>query len=72
MPSHKHARVQINVWAKSRAQASTIARQVENAICESTIIAEPYGALTASFEELVGLYGTRQDFGIWFPDSSTN
>ncbi len=72
VPSHKHARVQVNVWAKSRAQANTIARQVENAICGSTLIAEPYGALSASVEEILGLYGTRQDFGVWFPDPSTN
>lgn len=68
MPSHKHARIQINVWAKTRVEASTLAREIEGAICTSALIAEPYGAATATHEPLVGLYGTRQDFGIWFPD----
>jgi hypothetical protein len=68
MPSHKHGRFQINVWAKSRLEASQLARQVENTICASTLIAEPNGAATSLYEQLLALYGTRQDFGIWFPD----
>lgn len=68
MPSHKHARVQINTWAKTRLEASNLARSIENALCTSTLIVEPYGAPTALYEELLDLYGTRQDFGIWFPD----
>ncbi len=68
MPSHKHARVQINTWAKTRLESSTLARAIENAFCTSGLIVEPYGAPTAVFEELLNLYGTRQDFGIWFPD----
>lgn len=66
--SHKHARVQINTWARTRLEAAALARSIEDAICTSTLTAEPYGAPTAVFEELLDLYGTRQDFGIWFPD----
>ncbi len=68
MPSHKHARIQLNVWAKTRAQASEIARAAEGLLCDSDLVAEPFGALTALYEELLKLYGTRQDFGVWYPD----
>ena len=68
MPSHKHARIQINTWARTRGEASALARLVENTFCTSTLVVEPYGAPTSLYEELLDLYGTRQDFGIWFPD----
>ncbi len=67
-PSHKHSRMQIYVWAKTRLEASTVARAVEGTLCASALIVRPYGAFTAAFNELPKLYGTRQDFGIWYPD----
>jgi hypothetical protein len=66
VPSRLHARVQVNVWAKTRMEAAEIARQVEVAICAGFDVAEPYGAPVASYEDKVRLYGTRQDFGIWY------
>lgn len=68
MPSHKHARIQVNVWAKRRAEANSIARAAEAAICASQFAAEPYGALAALYEQSLKIYGTRQDFGCWYPD----
>jgi len=68
MPSHKHARLQINVWAKTRLEASEIARQVERRFCTTLKNTEPYGAPNSTYEELLDLYGTRQDFGVWYPD----
>lgn len=68
IPSHKHARVQVNVWSNSRAEANTLARQLEAAICHSAFVAEPYGALTALYEPEIKKFGTRQDFGIHYPD----
>ena len=67
MPDHKHARVQVVVWSKSRKEADTIADQVEAAICALNLPTEPYGAPTALYEESLRLYGARQHFGIWYP-----
>lgn len=63
IPSHRHARVQIGVWATSRQEANGIAHAIERAICESGLVAEPYGAFTAVSEPDMRMYGTRQDFG---------
>lgn len=68
MPSHRHVRLQVTVWSSRRLEANTIAREVETKICESNLIAQPYGSFTALFEEAIKKYGTRQDFGIWYPD----
>lgn len=71
MPDHKHARVQFNVWSASRIEANTIAKQIEAALCAAKFefpAVQPLGALTALYEEAIKKYGTRQDFGIWFPD----
>jgi len=69
MPSHRHARIQLYVWAKTRAEANTLALQAEQRLAESGLIAQPYGAFTALYEDDLKLYGTRQDFGIWNDDS---
>lgn len=68
MPSHKHTRLQLTVWSERRLEADVIARTAEKLICESALVAEPYGAFTALYEEPIKKYGTRQDFGIWYPD----
>lgn len=67
-PGHKHGRFQFTTWAKTRLEANQVARAIEDAICLSALIAEPYGAPTALYNESLALYGARQDFGIWFPD----
>lgn len=68
MPDKKHARMQVNVWAATRVQANTIGRQVEAAISAGTMQATPIGALQAEYESDLKKYGTRQDFGVWYPD----
>lgn len=68
MPDHKHCRIQLHTWAKTRLQANQIARAAEKALCESGMVAQPYGAITALYEDELKLYGCRQDFGIWFRD----
>lgn len=63
----RHQRVQLFVWAATRAEASAIADEVGTALCESDFLAvEPYGSPTSLYEEAIKKYGTRQDFGIWF------
>lgn len=68
MPGHRHARIQINVWSKNRPEADSLGRQVEKTLCEANQITQPYGALTALYESALRIFGTRQDFGIWFPE----
>lgn len=68
LPDHKHARIQVTIWADSRLDADVMARSVEKAIIESDFTAEAYGAFVALYEPAIKKYGTRQDFGIWYPD----
>lgn len=63
--SHRNARIQFNVWAKSRSQANTLAVQIESTLSVSELIAEPFGAFTALHDDVLKVYGTRQDFGFW-------
>lgn len=68
IPDHKHARIQVNVWSKSRAEANAIARKIEKAICESPFAAAPLGAFVALYESSLKNYGSRQDFSLWYRD----
>lgn len=67
-PSHKHARVQATSWCKSRFQAAPLARQIEDVINASPFVSEPIGAPTGVTEEGLGLFGSQQQFGVWFAD----
>ncbi len=66
MPDHDHARVQVVVWAKTRLEASTLARQARSAILTAIKPAETYGAAVSLRDQELNLYGSRQDFGIWY------
>lgn len=61
-----HARVQVIVWAKTRLQASQIARQARVALVEGTTKATTYAAPVSLYEDALKLYGNRTDFGIWY------
>lgn len=67
VPSKKNARMQINVWADTRGAASTLARQVEDALrvvtsLQTTVL----GAAVSVYEPETKLKGTHQDFSFWF------
>lgn len=63
----RNARFQVNVWATTRAAAATLARTVEDTLVASTTLrATPIGAMAADHEPDTGLFGTRQDFSIWY------
>jgi hypothetical protein len=67
VPSKKNGRFQFNVWATTRAEAASLSRQVEDSLVTSPVLlATVMGAPVATYEEDTKLYGTRQDFGIWF------
>ena len=70
LPSHKHARIQVWIWAQDRQQAKTLARQVERVLCEGALRAKAVGAFIADREPVQNLYGTRQDFRFTYLDAS--
>jgi hypothetical protein len=67
VPDKRNGRFQINVWAATRSAASTLIRQVEDAVRLSTTLrATSEGGAVAEYEDELKLYGARQDFSIWF------
>jgi len=68
VPSKRNARMQINFWSLTRAEANALAVQAEAALEAATSAvfqAKPLGAFVADQEEETKLFGTRQDFSIW-------
>lgn len=66
-PDRENARLQIACWATTRIAASTLAQQVEDAMRQAaTLQARPIGARSSVFEEDTGLYGSRQDYSVWY------
>ena len=55
--------VQINVWANTRLEAVTLARQIEDALCATASFnANPQGEPVGDFDADIPVYGCRQDF----------
>lgn len=66
-PGKRNGRFQVNCWADTRAAAATLSRQVEDALRAATALqVTVLGAPVSVYEEDVPLYGTRQDFSLWF------
>lgn len=64
---YRNARIQVSVWAQTRAAASALARTVEDTLTASaTLAAIPEGAMAADHEPDTNLYGCRQDFSLWY------
>lgn len=65
-PCKGNARMQVNVWAASRIDASSLALQVEQAMRANTSLQTTVlGAAVSTSEPDLGLRGMRQDFSIW-------
>lgn len=64
-PSHRNARIQVNVWADTRQVANELMRSIETALRASPLHGRPVGALIARFDDLVPLRGAQQDFTFW-------
>lgn len=62
----RNARVQINCWASTRLAANELARAVEDALMTSNLKAYVLGAFSVTSNSDLGLYGTRQDFSVWY------
>lgn len=68
VPNLKGARVQVNVWAATRAEATALGLQIEAAMVQAAAFeAKPIGAHTATIDPETKYRGTRQDFSIWSP-----
>ena len=68
-PSKKNGRFQIRVWSLTRAEATTIARAIEDLMVTSSVLrAEPMGGAMWDYDDVLKWYGTLQDFSIWFDD----
>lgn len=62
----QNARMQLSVWADTRAAAVALMRSAISALTADPIKAIPIGAPVSTREEDTKLYGSRQDFSIWF------
>lgn len=68
LPSLKHGMFQVNVWADTRAAASSTALLVEAALKAATAFqAQPASAPFSDFDSDIPVYGSRQDFSIYSP-----
>ena len=66
-PDKTNARVQINVWANTRLQASALGAAVEDAIRGTTSLQpEVLTGRVATFDEETTYRGTMQDFSLWY------
>lgn len=61
-----NARVQVIVWSKTRLEASQVARQARVALVQGTLKATTVAAPVSIYDEVLKLYGSRTDFGVWF------
>lgn len=66
VPDKKHARIQINVWSKSRQESTTLIRQIEDLLRSPPANGYVEGASVSQYNFDAGLYGSRQDFSFWF------
>ncbi|WP_298406566.1 DUF3168 domain-containing protein [Janthinobacterium sp.] len=66
IPSKKNARMQINVWADTRLQATAMAGTVED-VLRTLIALQPtvLGAAIAAYDDETKLRGTLQYFSLW-------
>lgn len=68
LAGQENARMQIACWADTRDAATTLAKQVEDALIAAPgCTVEPIGQRVSVYEEDTGLRGARQDFSVWSP-----
>lgn len=63
-PETRHARMQVDVVGRTRAEASALAQGVEDAFVAANH--EPLGGPVSQHDPVTGLYGTTQDFSVWW------
>ena len=66
LPSKENARIQVSVYADTRAAAKALIKQVEAALAAATAFqATALGASIGTYEQDTKLYGSLQDFSVW-------
>lgn len=66
-PGRRNASVQINVWANTRLQANSLSLQIEDAMRAATaFIAQPQSASFSDYDYDMSVYGSQQDFSVWY------
>jgi tetrahydromethanopterin S-methyltransferase subunit E len=66
-PGKTNTRIQINVWAASRIEASQLGAQVEAAMRAAVALQpEVLTGRMSTFDEITRLRGMLQDFSIWY------
>jgi hypothetical protein len=66
--SLRNSMVQINTWAATRAEALTLSRAIEEALCASTAFtARPDSEPIGDMDDDTDRRGCIQDFSIWAP-----
>lgn len=68
IPDKQNARMQIMCWATTRLASKALSLQVEDALRTSAVFlsANPEAACVAVNEPDLGIYGSAQDFTIWY------
>lgn len=64
-PGKDNARIQIVTWAKTRLEATSVARQVRLAM-SSSLNATLMGAAVSMYDETTKNYGARADYSVWY------
>jgi hypothetical protein len=62
----QNARMQVNVWADTRGVATNLMQSAIAALTGAPIRATNIGAPVSTYEPDTKLYGSREDFSIWF------
>jgi hypothetical protein len=66
LPDRRNARIQINVWDKTRIASTALMLQVEQALCAAPVFqCRVESAHLATFDDDTDLRGCMQDFSIW-------
>lgn len=66
IPSQENARMQLTAWARTRAEAKRLIKDVEVALLQAAgLQVEVVGASFSGYEEDTKLYSSSQDFSIW-------
>jgi hypothetical protein len=66
LPSKRNARIQVNVWDKTRAASNAMILQVEQALCAAPALqCRVESAHLATIDDDTDLRGAMQDFSVW-------
>ncbi len=65
-PGKEGATVQVNVWATTRKEAKALIKQFEAALRAPPVNARPVSASFSDYDHDMELYGSQQEFTLWF------